>query len=292
MQRTPASKKRKAEDDLAVSTTITARDDLVNMRAAVAKADPVALQQYVVTKFDNAIGSFDPKPTLHSVPLPTSPSVSPSLPPSFAVSSDTSSPSGTTSAPPTSSPTTTFTGTSSTDVAYINALSTIFSDVIDNNLLRHPSATVTDTGHASLPRSPRAPSSKMTGLSIPPTSVPSGAPANPSQEEEQHCARCHSDFLQSANRRDSCLIEHNLENCVRIAKHGHVSSMWEYECCGYQFESPYCDEPEDPNEDTDAGMYCFIGRHTTDEALAEETKMNTYTCQELGCWEEDATGSG
>ncbi|KAG8934242.1 hypothetical protein FRC02_010303 [Tulasnella sp. 418] len=100
-------------------------------------------------------------------------------------------------------------------------------------------------------------------------------------EAESHCARCHLDYFPSKNTSRSCIIEHNQESCVQVSKIGQGSSVWKYECCNYKFT------PEDPKEDTDTGSFCFVGRHTTDEKVAAAKKMNTFSCEEIGCWEED-----
>jgi len=52
------------------------------------------------------------------------------------------------------------------------------------------------------------------------------------------------------------------------------------------FQSPYSDEPEDPKENTDKGSYCFVGKHTTDESKDYSESMNTFPCDEAGCWED------
>ncbi|KAG8973477.1 hypothetical protein FRC05_008751 [Tulasnella sp. 425] len=331
MQGAHLSKKRKAEDDLDVTTTSNARQDLAKLRSRVATTDPAALRQFIVKKFDDAIDSLTPRPSPHSPPLSTrTASASSSITTRLAASSASASTSTASSSPhhrrvgsisgtvPTSPSTSSF---GSSIPSNINALSTVFSDLIDSDLPPTgdppltPAATATSspTIPRSLPSSSQQPPPPLARdvhmASVSPShiivpSTPSGSVPGTSRtsdtlsklqqgsrkqqeaEDEIHCARCHSDFQRSGNRSGSCVIEHNNEECVRISKNGQVSSTWEYKCCGYRFVSPYCDEPEDPNADTDKGMYCFVGRHTTDEAEAASKKMNTYTCDEAGCWEE------
>ncbi|KAG9042237.1 hypothetical protein FS837_011111 [Tulasnella sp. UAMH 9824] len=320
MQGAPASKKRKAEEDLDVTATSNTRQDLAKLRSRVAATDPATLRQFIVKKFDDAIESLTPRP--HSPPLSTttaSASIT-SRPPASSASASSSTASssrshrrvGSISGAVPTSPATSSLGSSLPST--INALSTVFSDLIDRDLPPTgdppptPAATAapSPTIPRSQPQSHPPPSlsrdvhmasvslpSRFTVPSTPPASVPGtsrtsdtlsklqqGSRKQEEEEEELHCARCHSDFTRSANRSGSCVIEHNNEECTCTSRQGQVSSTWEYKCCGYRFV------PQDPNADTDQGMYCFVGRHTTDEAEAASRKMNAYTCDEAGCWEE------
>ncbi|KAG9014302.1 hypothetical protein FRB90_005396 [Tulasnella sp. 427] len=305
MSSAPMSKKRKAEEDLEATTASDTRQDLAKLRSRVAVTDPAALRQFIVRKFDDAIESLAPRPSPRSPPPPSSTATSSSIARrlttgssgSASTSTASSSPHhhhhhrrvGSTSggAVPTSPSTSSFT---SVGPSTINALSLVFSDLIDPDLQPTGDPPLTPAATAtSSPTVPRSLPSSQQQHPPPPLSRDvhmASKAAQEEPEEELHCARCHSDFQRSANRSGACVIEHNNEECVRVSKHGQVSSTWEYKCCGYRFVSPYCDEPEDPNAETDQGMYCFVGRHTTDEAEAASRKMNAYTCDEAGCWEE------
>ncbi|KAG8881060.1 hypothetical protein FRB98_004561 [Tulasnella sp. 332] len=136
-------------------------------------------------------------------------------------------------------------------------------------------------------RSTSAPpvSSPPQRLAAPARLVPPSPPRE--DDEELHCTRCHVDFYMSSRRSSapSCVIEHDWEKLER--KEG-GARIWRYRCCGYEFESSTGgNEPTDPSANSDAGMYCFVGRHTTDSGPEVGKNMNTYTCDELGCWEEE-----
>ncbi|KAG8995474.1 hypothetical protein FRB94_009143 [Tulasnella sp. JGI-2019a] len=123
-------------------------------------------------------------------------------------------------------------------------------------------------------------------LATPGHLVPPSPPRE--DEEELHCTRCHLDFHASSRRSSipPCVIEHDWEK--RERKDG-TGSVWRYRCCGYEFESSTGGDapPTDPNGNSDAGLYCFVGRHATDTGAEVGRNMNTFTCDELGCWVEE-----
>ena len=272
MQRTPASKKRRAEEDLDASVVADRKHDLLKLRTIVATANPLTLREYILSKFDDASGNEALQRRPDDV-LSTNPIVSMSRPgpmPSLSQSASTSPKSstsqtlrsGATSGEATASPAHTHVTIDSTA---INALSTVFSDLSQYKPPSSPSITTTSS-RAATSTSQHTPASSIRsgklsasvgpdltrapGIvpSTPPSSVPGTTRTSatleklqqgrepPNEDEELHCVRCHADFPPSANRRGSCLIDHNLEDCKRISEDGKVPSVWEYNCCGYQFE--------------------------------------------------------
>ncbi|KAG8911636.1 hypothetical protein FRC01_005609, partial [Tulasnella sp. 417] len=270
MQGAPPSKKRKAEEDLDATATSDTRQDLAKLRARVATTDPATLRQFIVKKFDDAIESLAPRSSPHSPPLSTT-TASASITSRPAASSASASSSTASSSPShrrvgsrsgavTTSPSTSSFVSSSPST--INALSTVFSDLTDNDLPPRgdppPTPAATAVSSPTIPRSlpqPHRPQSlardvhmasvslpsRITVPSTPPTSVPGTSRTSDTLSKLQQGSRKQEEFEE------------------------------ELHC------SLYPDKPQDPKAEADEGMYCFVGRHTTDEAEAASRKMNAYT---------------